>query len=106
MIFNFIFLVMVYWMAGLPYQLFRFCLFALVGFIVSFVAEGMGLAIGATFSITVSINMIFNLNIFLMVFIQWNNNSADSPNYIKRVFKVFRATLIYCNSVFISSAQW
>lgn len=57
MIFNSIFLGLVYWMTGLPYELFRFALFTLVGFIVSFVAEGMGLAIGATFSITVSKNL-------------------------------------------------
>lgn len=42
-------------MAGLPAEHFRFGLYAVVGLIVSFVAEGMGLAIGATFSITVSV---------------------------------------------------
>lgn len=41
-------------MSGLPAEYFRFGLYAVVGLIVSFVAEGMGLAIGATFSITVS----------------------------------------------------
>lgn len=41
-------------MSGLPAEYFRFGLFAGVSLIVSFVAEGMGLAIGATFSITVS----------------------------------------------------
>lgn len=50
-----IFLALTYWMAGLPTEYFRFGLYAVVGLIVSFVAEGMGLAIGATFSITVSI---------------------------------------------------
>lgn len=54
-LFNLIFLALTYWMAGLPTEYFRFGLYAVVGLIVSFVAEGMGLAIGATFSITVSI---------------------------------------------------
>lgn len=42
-------------MSGLPDQYFRFGLYAIVGLIVAFVAEGLGLAIGATFSITVSV---------------------------------------------------
>lgn len=47
-------------MSGLPAEYFRFGLYAVVGLIVSFVAEGMGLAIGATFCITVSsLNCIF-----------------------------------------------
>lgn len=53
-LFNLIFLGLTYWMSGLPIEYFRFGLYAVVGLIVSFVAEGMGLAIGATFSITVS----------------------------------------------------
>lgn len=53
-IFNLIFFALTYWMSGLPAEYFRFALFSLIGLIVSFVAEGMGLAIGATFSITVS----------------------------------------------------
>lgn len=57
-ILNIIFLSLVYWMSGLPNQLWRFALFALIGVVVSFVAEGMGLAIGATFSVTVSINTL------------------------------------------------
>lgn len=51
-----IFFALTYWMSGLPTEYFRFALFALIGLIVSFVAEGMGLAIGATFSITVCKN--------------------------------------------------
>lgn len=54
-LFNMIFLLLTYWMSGLPSEYFRFGLYALVGLIVAFVAEGLGLAIGATFSITVSI---------------------------------------------------
>lgn len=53
-LFNLIFLGLTYYMSGLPHEYFRFGLYAVVGLIVSFVAEGMGLAIGATFSITVS----------------------------------------------------
>ncbi|ALC45046.1 CG32091 [Drosophila busckii] len=49
---NLTFMAMTYWMTGLPEQLWRFCIFAAVGLMISLVAEGMGLAIGATFSIT------------------------------------------------------
>lgn len=45
-------------MSGIPMQHFRFGLYSLVGMIVSFVAEGLGLAIGAAFSITVSLTRI------------------------------------------------
>uniref|UniRef100_T1GX15 ABC-2 type transporter transmembrane domain-containing protein n=1 Tax=Megaselia scalaris TaxID=36166 RepID=T1GX15_MEGSC len=48
--FNIVFLSLVYYLAGLPPQLWRFCLFSLAGLMVSFAAEGFGLAIGATFS--------------------------------------------------------
>ncbi|XP_031630020.1 ATP-binding cassette sub-family G member 1 [Contarinia nasturtii] len=51
-LFNLIFLGLTYSMSGLPVEYFRFGLYAIIGLIVSFVAEGMGLAIGATFSIT------------------------------------------------------
>lgn len=54
-LFNMIFSVCVYFLAGLPLEPWRFLLFALVGVIVSAVAEGLGLAIGATFSVTVRI---------------------------------------------------
>lgn len=53
-LFNMIFSVCVYFLAGLPLEPWRFLMFALVGVIVSAVAEGLGLAIGATFSVTVS----------------------------------------------------
>lgn len=53
-LFNLIFFALSYYMSGLPNEYFRFGLFAIVGLMVSFVAEGMGLAIGATFSITVN----------------------------------------------------
>uniref|UniRef100_U5ETU5 Putative integral to membrane n=1 Tax=Corethrella appendiculata TaxID=1370023 RepID=U5ETU5_9DIPT len=49
---NFIFSALVYYLAGLPYELQRFCLFLLIGNLVSFVAEGLGLLIGATFNVT------------------------------------------------------
>lgn len=54
-LFNVIFMSMTYWMSGLPCDAHRFALYVLVGLVVSFVAEGLGLAIGATFSITVSV---------------------------------------------------
>lgn len=54
-VFNVIFLSMTYWMSGLPADGRRFAMYLLVGLVVSFVAEGLGLAIGATFSITVSV---------------------------------------------------
>lgn len=50
--FNIIFLTLIYWMSGLPNELWRFLLFTFGGIVTSFVAEGMGLAIGATFSVT------------------------------------------------------
>lgn len=53
-VFNVIFLSMTYWMSGLPVDAHRFALYLLVGLVVSFVAEGLGLAIGASFSITVN----------------------------------------------------
>ncbi|XP_067647342.1 ATP-binding cassette subfamily G member 4 isoform X2 [Eurosta solidaginis] len=51
-ILNMIMLTIIYWMTGLPAQLWRFGLFASVGIMTSLIAEGMGLAIGMTFSIT------------------------------------------------------
>jgi short subunit fatty acids transporter len=51
-----IFSTLVYFLAGLPHEPWRFIMFALVGVIVSVVAEGLGLAIGASFSVTVSSN--------------------------------------------------
>lgn len=53
-VFNVIFSTLVYFLAGLPLEPWRFAMFALIGVIVSFVAEGLGLAIGATFNVTVS----------------------------------------------------
>ncbi len=53
-----IFMTLTYYMSGIPMQHFRFGLYSLVGMIVSFVAEGLGLAIGAAFSITVSLTRI------------------------------------------------
>lgn len=58
-------------MSGLPAEYFRFGIYAVIGLIVSFVAEGMGLAIGATFSITVSVlsrsSLIFSLSLSVFV---------------------------------------
>lgn len=52
-VFNLIFILLVYFLAGLPIEVWRFLMFLLVGVIVSFVSEGLGLAIGATFNVTV-----------------------------------------------------
>uniref|UniRef100_A0A1B6C8R7 ABC transporter domain-containing protein n=1 Tax=Clastoptera arizonana TaxID=38151 RepID=A0A1B6C8R7_9HEMI len=41
-----LFLTLVYFMSGLPREMYRFFLFSIVGITTSFVAEGMGLAIG------------------------------------------------------------
>ncbi|XP_077297838.1 ATP-binding cassette sub-family G member 1 [Arctopsyche grandis] len=49
---NVIFCSLVYFMAGLPVELFRFLLFCLVGNVVSLAGEGLGLAIGSHFSVT------------------------------------------------------
>lgn len=51
-VFNIIFSSLVYFLSGLPLEPWRFFLFALIGVIVSVVAEGLGLAIGATFNVT------------------------------------------------------
>ncbi|XP_052901714.1 ATP-binding cassette subfamily G member 4 [Anopheles moucheti] len=48
---NIVFTLLVYWLSGLPQEFFRYCLFALVGIIVSLCAEGFGLMIGATFNV-------------------------------------------------------
>lgn len=53
--FNILFSALVYFLSGLPLEPWRFGMFALIGVVVSFVAEGLGLAIGATFNVTVSI---------------------------------------------------
>lgn len=58
-------------MVGLPNEAFRFLLFIFIGMIISFVAEGLGLAIGATFSITVKFIFIqlFTIYSFLLTYI-------------------------------------
>ncbi|XP_058830828.1 ATP-binding cassette subfamily G member 4 isoform X1 [Topomyia yanbarensis] len=48
---NIIFSMVVYWLAGLPAELFRYTLFTIVGLAVSLCAEGFGLMIGATFNV-------------------------------------------------------
>lgn len=53
-ILNVTFSSIVYWLAGLPAELWRFLCFALVGVIIALVADGLGLLIGATFNVTVS----------------------------------------------------
>lgn len=53
-LFNVMFSALVYFLAGLPVELWRFSMFATIGVIVSFVAEGLGLAIGSRFNVTVS----------------------------------------------------
>jgi short subunit fatty acids transporter len=49
---NVLFSSLVYFLAGLPHEPWRFVMFAFIGVVTSFVAEGLGLAIGATFSVT------------------------------------------------------
>lgn len=49
---NVLFCTIVYFMAGVPFHVLRFAVFCVVGNIVSFAAEGMGLAIGSIFSVT------------------------------------------------------
>lgn len=51
---NVLFSSLVYWLAGLPAEWWRFVCFASIGVIVCLVADGLGLLIGATFSVTVS----------------------------------------------------
>ncbi|KAI8123488.1 hypothetical protein FF38_11964 [Lucilia cuprina] len=51
-VYNVIYLSIIYWMTGFPPQWWRFAIFIAVGLMTSFVAEGLGLSIGATFSIT------------------------------------------------------
>ncbi|KOB74240.1 ATP-binding cassette sub-family G member 1, partial [Operophtera brumata] len=48
---NVVFSTIVYFMAGIPFEVERFTVFCLIGNIVSLVAEGMGLAIGSVFSV-------------------------------------------------------
>ncbi|CAH0380979.1 unnamed protein product [Bemisia tabaci] len=50
--FSMIFLSLVYFMSGLPVEMYRFFFFALIGIEVSLVAEGMGLFIGSVFNVT------------------------------------------------------
>uniref|UniRef100_A0A336K6X9 CSON001978 protein n=1 Tax=Culicoides sonorensis TaxID=179676 RepID=A0A336K6X9_CULSO len=50
--FNVIFSSLVYWLAGLPAEIWRFVAFAFIGVIICLVADGLGLLIGATFSVT------------------------------------------------------
>nr|QBQ34586.1 ATP-binding cassette sub-family G member 18 [Diaphorina citri]QER78504.1 ATP-binding cassette transporter [Diaphorina citri] len=50
--FSLIFLVLVYFMSGLPVEWERFTLFCTVGILVCFTAEGMGLFIGSIFNVT------------------------------------------------------
>lgn len=83
-------------MTGLPVEYFRFGLFSLIGLIVSFVAEGLGLAIGATFSITVSGNII----IFNMIYAITCNLHAIVTNtncsHLSDYRKPFMSTTEFC----------
>lgn len=81
-------------MSGLPAEYFRFGLYAIVGLIVSFVAEGMGLAIGATFSITVSLKI--NTNIFF-------RTNVQTTFLVACIFTCI-ATLSFVTFIFIS--EW
>lgn len=53
-IFNWIYLTIMYFMTGIPFGYLRYSLFCANGIIVSFIAEGFGLAIGSVFNIIVS----------------------------------------------------
>lgn len=66
-VFNIIFSTLIYFLAGLPHEPWRFIMFALIGVVVSFVAEGLGLAIGATFNVTVIISNSRASNSLLIV---------------------------------------
>lgn len=66
-LFNFIFSTLVYTLSGLPMEPWRFLTFTMIGIIVSFVSEGLGLAIGATFNVTV-ISIIFILVFYVNFF--------------------------------------
>jgi hypothetical protein len=55
-----IFLIIVYYMNGLPAEWYRFSLFSLIAITVCLVAEGLGLAIGSVFNVTVSMYICHN----------------------------------------------
>jgi hypothetical protein len=55
MLLSMIFLIIVYYMNGLPAEWYRFSLFSLIAITVCLVAEGLGLAIGSIFNVTVSV---------------------------------------------------
>ena len=75
-----------YFLSGLPLEPERFLLFTLVSVIVSFVAEGLGLAIGATFNVTVSGNFlkyknqkIRKIKKIIIFFFNFQNGCAIGP---------------------------
>ncbi|KAJ0178424.1 hypothetical protein K1T71_006247 [Dendrolimus kikuchii] len=49
---NVLFCTIVYFMAGVPFDVLRFVVFCVIGNVVSFVSEGLGLAIGSIFNVT------------------------------------------------------
>ncbi|KAL0270444.1 UNVERIFIED_CONTAM: hypothetical protein PYX00_007858 [Menopon gallinae] len=52
LIFGLMFSFLVYFMSGLPAQTFRFALFSFIGFVVTLVADSVGMAIGSIFNVT------------------------------------------------------
>jgi hypothetical protein len=86
---NVLFSSLVYFLAGLPLEPWRFAMFALVGVITSFVAEGLGLAIGASFSITngCAIGPMF-MAPFLGLAIYGFDFAADIPELMNAAMKL------------------
>lgn len=58
MFYNIAHVSMVYYLSGLPQELWRFFMFIIITNAVAFSTEGMGIAIGATFNPLVSMNQI------------------------------------------------
>ncbi|XP_063221193.1 ATP-binding cassette subfamily G member 4 [Bacillus rossius redtenbacheri] len=50
--FSMIFISMLYFLTGLPFQLLRFTLFSVIGITVSMTSDGLGMAIGSIFNVT------------------------------------------------------
>ncbi|EEB10447.1 ABC transporter, putative [Pediculus humanus corporis] len=51
-IFGTLYATIIYFMAGLPAQLFRFSLFSVIGILIVLVSDGVGMAIGSIFNVT------------------------------------------------------
>lgn len=74
---------LVYWLAGLPAELWRYACFASIGVIICLVADGLGLLIGATFSVTVSLYLTWLISFsFNVHFIENQNGCAIGPMFM------------------------